>query len=151
MPARFCPSPGSYAVIRIDPVAMVEHLHDQVAHDAAASMRVKSYLAYIGPVRRLSLRYVALETHVSLPSCTSGPLAPVPRKAMVLLLHLPPSDDPPRTGRGARYYCRDVHPHRTERSPPPRPRGSADSATVPLLALLPLAIYADRRSRTGQG
>ena len=113
--ALFCPTTHSYAVIRINPVAMVEHLHDQVAHDAAASMRVKSYLAYIGPVRRLFLGYVALENHVSPPSCTSGPLAPVPRKAMVLLLHLPPSDDPPRTGRGARYYCRDVHPHRTER------------------------------------
>ena len=115
MPARFCPSPGSYAVIRIDPAAMVEHLHDQVAHDAAASMRVKSYLAYIGPVRRLFLRYVALETHVSPPLCTSGPLAPVPRKAMVPLLHLPPSDYSPQTGRGARYHPRDVYPHRAER------------------------------------
>ena len=151
MPARFCPSPGSYAVMRMNPVAMVEHLHDQVAHDAAASMRVKSYLAYIGPVRRLFLGYVALENHVSPPSCTSGPLAPVPRKAMVLLLHLPPSDLPPRTGRGARYHPRDVHPHRAERSPPPRPRGSADSATVPLLPLLPLALYADRRPRTAHG
>ncbi|TFK83903.1 hypothetical protein K466DRAFT_497572, partial [Polyporus arcularius HHB13444] len=55
MPVRFCPSPGSYAVIRMDPIAMVEHLHDPVALSAAEAVEAKSYLVYID--RDLSLPF----------------------------------------------------------------------------------------------
>lgn len=40
-----------YAVIRMDPVAMVEHLNDPIATQAAAAMQPKKYLVYIEDVR----------------------------------------------------------------------------------------------------
>ncbi|KAJ8461987.1 hypothetical protein ONZ51_g11191 [Trametes cubensis] len=43
----FCPSPGSYAVIRLDPVAMVQRFDDPQALLQAQAMRPKSYLVYL--------------------------------------------------------------------------------------------------------
>ncbi|TFK83906.1 hypothetical protein K466DRAFT_474879, partial [Polyporus arcularius HHB13444] len=42
----YCPTTYSYAVIRMDPVAMVEHL-DEEALNSAKLLRPKSYVAYI--------------------------------------------------------------------------------------------------------
>ncbi|KAI0690777.1 hypothetical protein C8T65DRAFT_618225 [Cerioporus squamosus] len=43
----YVPSPDTYAVIRMDPVAMVEHLNDAEALESAKALRPKSYLVYI--------------------------------------------------------------------------------------------------------
>ncbi|KAL1945496.1 hypothetical protein VTO73DRAFT_2347 [Trametes versicolor] len=40
----FSPSPGAYAVIRLNPVAMVQHLDDNDALQAAMAMQTKTYL-----------------------------------------------------------------------------------------------------------
>lgn len=45
----YAPFPGIYAVIRVDPVAMVQHL-DRDAILAAESLNPKSYLVYINTV-----------------------------------------------------------------------------------------------------
>ncbi len=45
--APYAPSTHSYAVIRMDPVAMVEHLNDEEAMACAKALRPKSYVAYI--------------------------------------------------------------------------------------------------------
>ena len=45
--APYCPSPDSYAVVRLDPVAMVEHLNDREALASARAMKPKTYLVYI--------------------------------------------------------------------------------------------------------
>ena len=47
---RFCPTPNRYAVIRIDPVACVQHLRDPEASAAAANIKTKSYLVLVGIV-----------------------------------------------------------------------------------------------------
>ena len=41
------PKARRFAVVRMDPVAMVEHLHDPVALNAARAMRTKKYLVYL--------------------------------------------------------------------------------------------------------
>ncbi|KAJ2994798.1 hypothetical protein NUW54_g7490 [Trametes sanguinea] len=43
----FCPLPGRYVAVRLDPVAMVKHLRDPVALREAQAMRPKTYLMYI--------------------------------------------------------------------------------------------------------
>ena len=45
--APFCPTTESYAVIRMNPVAMVEHLNDAEALASARALRPKSYVVYI--------------------------------------------------------------------------------------------------------
>ena len=45
--AAFCPTTDSYAVIRMDPIAMVEHLNDAEALASARALRSKSYVVYI--------------------------------------------------------------------------------------------------------
>lgn len=45
--APYYPTTYSYAAIRIDPVAMVEHLNDVEALAAARLIRPKSYVVYI--------------------------------------------------------------------------------------------------------
>ena len=45
--ALFCPTTHSYAVIRMDPVAMVEHLDDAEALASARALCPKSYVVYI--------------------------------------------------------------------------------------------------------
>ena len=47
----YSPSPGSYAVIRMNPVEMVRHLDDPQALLEAQAMRPKSYLVYLVYVR----------------------------------------------------------------------------------------------------
>ena len=47
---RICPSPHRYAVIRMDPVASVQHLNDPKALEAAKAMTTKSYLVWLGTV-----------------------------------------------------------------------------------------------------
>ncbi|OSC96778.1 hypothetical protein PYCCODRAFT_1420552 [Trametes coccinea BRFM310] len=44
---RSCPEPLCYAVIRIDPVAMVEHFNDPIATAEACALRPKKYLVYL--------------------------------------------------------------------------------------------------------
>ncbi|KAI0350613.1 hypothetical protein OH77DRAFT_1412657, partial [Trametes cingulata] len=44
---RFCPSPFQYAVIRMDPVAMVEHFNDPIATSEARALDTKKYLVYL--------------------------------------------------------------------------------------------------------
>ena len=48
----YSPSPGAYAVIRLNPVEMVRHLQDQEALAQARAMRTKTYLIYLHRVRR---------------------------------------------------------------------------------------------------
>ncbi|KAI0364944.1 hypothetical protein BV20DRAFT_1039134 [Pilatotrama ljubarskyi] len=43
----FCPLPGRFAVIRMDPVGMVKHYEDPIALAAAQAMRAKKYLVYL--------------------------------------------------------------------------------------------------------
>ncbi|KAI0669566.1 hypothetical protein C8Q78DRAFT_186147 [Trametes maxima] len=43
----FCPLPYRYAVIQMDPVAMVRHYDDPIALSAAAAMRPQTYLVYL--------------------------------------------------------------------------------------------------------
>ena len=45
--APLCPTTHSYAVIRMDPVAMVEHLDDAEALASARALCPKSYVVYI--------------------------------------------------------------------------------------------------------
>ncbi|EIW54313.1 uncharacterized protein TRAVEDRAFT_76241, partial [Trametes versicolor FP-101664 SS1] len=40
----FSPSPGAYAVIRLNPIEMVQHLDDNDALQAAMAMQTKTYL-----------------------------------------------------------------------------------------------------------
>ncbi|KAI0653325.1 hypothetical protein C8Q70DRAFT_1059397 [Cubamyces menziesii] len=47
MSLLFCPMPFLYAAIRMDPVAMVEHLQDPIALAAARKLQPKTYLVYI--------------------------------------------------------------------------------------------------------
>ncbi|KAI0740873.1 hypothetical protein C8Q76DRAFT_709310 [Earliella scabrosa] len=47
MTIYFGPNPGTYGVIRMDPVAMVQHLNDPEAMAAAQAMQPKSYLVYL--------------------------------------------------------------------------------------------------------
>ena len=54
----FTPSIGSYGAIRMDPVAMVRHL-DAKAIEAAATIKPKTYLAYLLNVRCKNLLLVA--------------------------------------------------------------------------------------------
>ena len=51
---RLCPGSFQYAVIRMDPVAMVEHYHDPIATVEARALRPKKYLVYLDLVRLLS-------------------------------------------------------------------------------------------------
>ncbi|KAI0664038.1 hypothetical protein C8Q70DRAFT_905144 [Cubamyces menziesii] len=44
---RLCPGSFQYAVIRMDPVAMVEHYHDPIATVEARALRPKKYLVYL--------------------------------------------------------------------------------------------------------
>ena len=44
---RRLPPARRFAVIRMDPIAMVEHLGDDVALRAAMAMRPKKYLVYL--------------------------------------------------------------------------------------------------------
>ncbi|KAI9067481.1 hypothetical protein FKP32DRAFT_265968 [Trametes sanguinea] len=44
---RFCPGGLQYAVIRIDPVAMVEHFNDPIATAEARALETKKYLVYL--------------------------------------------------------------------------------------------------------
>ncbi|KAI9067484.1 hypothetical protein FKP32DRAFT_1563713 [Trametes sanguinea] len=43
----FCPSLYQYAVVRIDPVAMVEHFDDPIATSEAQALACKKYLVYL--------------------------------------------------------------------------------------------------------
>ncbi|KAI0664046.1 hypothetical protein C8Q70DRAFT_215546 [Cubamyces menziesii] len=43
----YSPSPGAYAVIRLNPVEMVRHLQDQDALAQARAMRTRTYLIYL--------------------------------------------------------------------------------------------------------
>ncbi|KAI8978344.1 hypothetical protein BD414DRAFT_495273 [Trametes punicea] len=50
---RFCPSALQYAVIRMDPVAMVEHFNDPVATSEALALKTKKNLVYLDMVAHL--------------------------------------------------------------------------------------------------
>lgn len=43
----YSPNAGSYAVIRLNPVAMVKHLNDSEALSAAEALQTKAYLVYL--------------------------------------------------------------------------------------------------------
>ena len=43
----FVPSPLEYAAIRMDPVAMVQHLDDPLALEAAQGIHPKTYLVHL--------------------------------------------------------------------------------------------------------
>lgn len=47
------PSGRLYAVIQMDPVAMVEHLDDPIALEAAKALHPKKYLIYLEQVCQL--------------------------------------------------------------------------------------------------
>ena len=58
----YSPSPGSYAIIRLNPVEMIRPFNDTQALLEAQAMRPKSYLIMLQMVRfqsQLSLVYVA--------------------------------------------------------------------------------------------
>lgn len=44
---RFCPAAFQFAVICMDPVAMVEHFQDPIATAEARALRTKKYLVYL--------------------------------------------------------------------------------------------------------
>ena len=50
--------PHRYAAIRMDPVAMVEHLDDPLASAAARAMEARTYLVYIEEVRSESFNWL---------------------------------------------------------------------------------------------
>ncbi len=50
----YSPSPGMYAVIRINAIEMVRHLQDDAALEAARLMPKKSYLLCLDMVRTLA-------------------------------------------------------------------------------------------------
>ena len=52
------PLPDSYAAIRVDPVASVEHLNDEKALAAARAMCPKTYITHVS----LSSRRYVVET-----------------------------------------------------------------------------------------
>lgn len=49
----FSPNPGTYAVIRMNPVAMVKDLNDPEALVAAEALQTKKYLVYLDFVSAL--------------------------------------------------------------------------------------------------
>lgn len=55
----FSPSPGAYAVIRLDPVEMVQHLDDNDALQAAMAMQTKTYLVCLDIVSSNPTRHRA--------------------------------------------------------------------------------------------
>ncbi len=54
----FSPNPGTYAAIRLNPVAMVKDLNDPEALVAAEALQTKTYLVYLN--------------YVSVPECSSS-------------------------------------------------------------------------------
>lgn len=53
----FCPDICEYAVIRTDPVAMVEHFNDPIATSRARALKTKKYLVYLDMVRQRASFY----------------------------------------------------------------------------------------------
>ncbi|KAI0653324.1 hypothetical protein C8Q70DRAFT_1036704 [Cubamyces menziesii] len=53
MPPHFCPMPYRYAAVRMDPVAMVEHLQDPIALSKARAIQPKTYLVFMEGVLEL--------------------------------------------------------------------------------------------------
>ncbi len=54
--ARTCPGYMQYAVIHIDPVAMVKHFNDPCAETDAAKLLTKKYLVYLDAVSPIPCR-----------------------------------------------------------------------------------------------
>lgn len=50
-PVFFSPNAGSYAVIRMNPVAMVQDLNDPEALSAAEALQTQAYVVYLKNVR----------------------------------------------------------------------------------------------------
>ncbi|KAI8978347.1 hypothetical protein BD414DRAFT_495277 [Trametes punicea] len=74
---RLCPGSLQYAVVRIDPVAMVEHLNDPTATAAARALRPKKYLVYLTSAMDLPFPSSAWFRHlVSLIGTTLRPEEP---------------------------------------------------------------------------
>ena len=51
----FVPSPLDYAAVRMDPVAMVQHLGDPLALEAAQGINPKTYLVHLSWVSKFLL------------------------------------------------------------------------------------------------
>ena len=69
MPPYFCPMPHRYAAIRMDPVAMVEHLDDPLALAAARAIEARTYLVYIEEVRSESFIWLLSRVSLADPTC----------------------------------------------------------------------------------
>lgn len=80
----FSPNPRTYAVIRLNPVAMVEHLDDPEALSAAEALQTKAYIVYIRCVRIFRAFRNLQDPHELL----TGTGASVPRKTLVPLQRL---------------------------------------------------------------
>ncbi|KAH9849128.1 hypothetical protein C2E23DRAFT_784803 [Lenzites betulinus] len=73
----YCPLPYQYAVMRMDPVSMVEHFNDPIATEQARALETKKYLVYLDTCPDLPFPTYAWHAyHVSLISNTLRAVVP---------------------------------------------------------------------------
>lgn len=61
-PVFFSPNAGSYAVIRMNPVAMVQDLNDPEALSAAEALPTRAYVVYLKNVRSFGISSFNFQT-----------------------------------------------------------------------------------------
>ena len=135
MTIYFGPNPGTYGVIRMDPVAMVQHLNDPEALAEAEAMQPKSYLVYLEHVRHISSFFCDASRLqlLNLCMCPSDTCPPVPRSTVVSVHGLGRRPRPASSERRAVHHSRHVHAHIPQRRPPDRPRAAPHGAAVSVL------------------
>lgn len=74
----FSPNPGTYAVIRMNPVAMVKDLNDPEALSAAEAIQPKAYVVYLKNVR--DFREISSNTNLVMLRLTQELEIPFPNK-----------------------------------------------------------------------
>lgn len=94
----FSPNPGTYAVIRMNPVAMVEDLNDPEALSAAEAIQTKAYVVYLKNVS--DSREISFNINLVMLKIHAGAGDSVPQQTVVPLQDL--SDSTLATGGGQR-------------------------------------------------
>ncbi len=64
----FSPNSSTYAVIRMNPIAMVKDLNDPEALSAAEALPTKAYLIYIDCVRVIQISVILLRSRLMVDS-----------------------------------------------------------------------------------
>lgn len=148
MPPTFdFPRNVTFAVVRMDPVAMVRHLDDPEALRAAQAVSPRSYVVFLHRVRSLarSCHSKALEDLTR--TVTVQPPPHRNHTTMARFRHLPHRTVPASPARGRMHNSRDVYPHLPQQQPPDGPCPSAHTTCLPLRQLLLLVRTEDEDSR----